>query len=91
VGGGNSCGGHTLMRVATIHWITGLWSTHAKVGGIVLKAAWHWGRDCIAMNNPLGEPGRNLLYVGLLSTWGSMNSDQMFTPFFVGGFLIGDS
>jgi len=24
-------------------WLTGLWSTQAKVEGIVLKAAWHWG------------------------------------------------
>jgi hypothetical protein len=26
-------------------WLTGLWSTQAKVEGIVLKAAWHWGRE----------------------------------------------
>jgi len=63
VGGGNSCGGHTLMRVATTHWLTGLWSTQAKVEGIVLKAAWHWGRDCSVMNNLLGETGRNPSYV----------------------------
>ena len=25
VGGGNSCGGYTLMRVATTHWLMGLW------------------------------------------------------------------
>jgi len=32
------------MGVATTHWLTGLWSTEAKVEGIVPKAAWHWGR-----------------------------------------------
>jgi len=72
-------------------WLTGLWSTQAKVEGIVLKAAWHWGGDCSIVNDPLGEPGRTPLYVGLLSTWGSVDGDQMFSPFFfVGGFFIGD-
>jgi len=27
-------------------WLMELWSTQAKVEGIMLKAAWHWGRDC---------------------------------------------
>jgi len=53
VGGGNRCGGYTLMRVTTTCWLTGLWSTKAKVGGIVLKAAWHWGSDSSVVNNPL--------------------------------------
>jgi len=56
----------------------GLWSTQVKVEGIVLKAAWHWGRDSSVVNNPLGEPGHTPLYVGLPSTWGSVNSDLMF-------------
>ena len=72
-------------------WQTGLWSTHAKVEGIVLKAAWHWGRDCSVVYNPLQEPGRTPLYVGLPSTWGSVDGDQMFSTFFVGGLLIGYS
>jgi hypothetical protein len=38
-----------------------------KVEGIVLKAAWHWGRDSSVVNDPLGEPGRTPLYVDLLS------------------------
>jgi len=50
----------------------GLWSTQAKVEGIGLKAAWHWSRDCSILNDPLREPGRTPLYVGLLSTWGSI-------------------
>jgi len=48
------------------------------VGGIVLKAAWHWGRDCSVVNDPHGEPG-------LPSMWVLMDGDQMFSPFFVGG------
>jgi len=37
--------------------------TQVKVEGTMLKAAWHWGRDCSVVNDPVGEP----LYVGLLS------------------------
>jgi len=72
-------------------WLTGLWSTKAKVEDIVLKAAWLLGRDCSVVNDPLGEPGHIPLYVGLPSTWSSVDGDQMFSPFFVGGLLIGDS
>ena len=79
-----------MWRVATTRWLTGLWSTLAKVEGIVPKAAWHWGRYCIVLNDPLGEPGRTLLYVGFPSTWDSMDGDQMFSPFFIGGLLIRD-
>jgi hypothetical protein len=52
---------------------------------MVLKAAWHCGSDISAVNDPLGEPGRTPLYVGLPSTWGSMNRDHIFSLFFVGG------
>jgi hypothetical protein len=79
------------MRVATKCWLKGLWSSQAKVESIVLKAAWHWGADCSVVNDPHVEPGHTLLYVGLPPTWGSMDGDQMFSPFFVGGLLIGDS
>jgi hypothetical protein len=68
-------------------WLMGLWSTQAKVEGIVLKAAWHWGRDCSVINVHLGEPGCAPLYVGLPSTWGSMDGDCILSPFFVGGLL----
>jgi len=60
------------------------------VEGIVLKAAWHWGRDCSVLNDPLGEPVCAPLYEGLLSTWSSTDCDLIFFPFFVGGLLIGD-
>lgn len=39
-------------------WLTGQWSTQAKVEGIVLKVAWHWDSDSSAINDPLGETGR---------------------------------
>ena len=65
-------------------WLTGLWSTQAKVEGIVLKAAWHWGRDCNVVNDLLGEPGHAPLHVGLPSARGSVDGDQLFSPFFRG-------
>jgi len=70
------------MWVATYctRWLMGLWSTQAKMEGIVLKAAWHWGRDSSIVNDPLGEPGRTPLYVGLPSAWGSVDGDHMLFP-----------
>jgi hypothetical protein len=59
-------------------WLTGLWSTQAKVEGIVPKAAWHWGRDSSVVNDPLGEPGCTPLYVSILSVWGSVDGALMF-------------
>jgi len=48
-----------------------------KVEGTVLKAAWHWGSDSSVVNDPLGEPGRTPLYVGLPSAWGSVDDDYV--------------
>jgi len=48
-------------------WLTGSWFTQAKVDGIVLKAAWHWGSDCSVVNDPVGEPDHTPLYVDLPS------------------------
>jgi hypothetical protein len=70
-------------------WLTGLWSTQAKLEGIVMKAAWHWGRDSSAVNDPHGEPGCTPVYVGLPSAWGSVDGDYMSSPNFVGGLLFG--
>jgi hypothetical protein len=61
-------------------WLTGLCSTKAEVESIVLKAEWHWGSDSSVLIDPLGEPGRTELYVGLSSAWGSVDSDSMFSP-----------
>jgi len=68
-------------------WLTGLWSTQAKVESIVLKAAWHWGSDSNVVNDPLGESGRTPLYVGLPSTCGSVDGDHIISPSYVGELL----
>jgi hypothetical protein len=75
------CRGYLVEGCCKTRWLTGLWSTQAKVEGIVLKAAWHWGSDSNVVNDPLGEPGRTPLYVGLLSAWGSMEGDYIFLLF----------
>jgi len=67
--------------------LTGLWSTQAKVEGIVLKAAVHWGSNSSVINNPFGEPGHTPLYVGLPSAWASVDGDCMFFPHFLGELL----
>jgi hypothetical protein len=59
-------------------WLTGLWSPQAKVEGIVLKAAWHWGRDYSGLNDRLVEPAPTSLHVCLMSAWGSVDGDLMF-------------
>jgi len=69
----------------------GLWSTQAKMEGIVVKAAWQWGSDSSAVNDPLGEPGHTPLYVSFSTMWGSVESDCMLSPFLWVGSLTGDS
>ena len=44
----------------------------------MLQSAWNWGRESVVVNNPLREPGRTPSYVGLPSTWGSVDGDLMF-------------
>ena len=62
-------------------WLTGLWSTQAKLEGIVPRTAWHWGSDSGVVNDPLGEPGHTPLYVGLPYAGGvSVDGDLMFFP-----------
>ena len=70
------------------HWLTGLWSTQAKVEGIVPRTAWHWGSDSV-VNDHLGELGRTTMYVILPSAWGPADGDRMFSPHFVGGLILG--
>jgi hypothetical protein len=72
-------------------WLTGFWSTQAKVDGIMLKAAWHWGSDSSVANDPLEGPGRTPLYAGLPSVLGSVEDDRMFSPFSWDGSVTGDS
>ena len=83
--------GYPVEGYYDTRWLTRFWSAQAKVEGIVLKAAWHWSSDSGVVNEPLGEPGLTPLYVGLPSTWGSVNSDHMFSPLSWEGFLTGDS
>jgi hypothetical protein len=72
--------GHPVVGSCDTHCLTVLWSTQAKLEVIVLQAAWHWDSDSSIINNPLGEPDHTALYVGLLSVWGSMDSDHIFPP-----------
>jgi hypothetical protein len=87
LGGGERCGGYPVEDYYGPCWPKGLWCTQAKVEGIVLKAAWHCCSDSSVVNGPLGEPGRTTLYVGLPSTWGSVDNDHIFFPSFMGGLL----
>jgi len=77
VGGGNVWRGYPVEGYFYTHWLTGLWSTQAKVEGFVLKAAWHWGSDNSVVNNPFGEPGQT-------PVWASVDSDHTFFPHFFG-------
>jgi len=81
VGGGSIWRGYPVEGYYVTRWLTGLWSAQAKVWGIVLKAAVHWGSDSSVVNNPFGEPGHTPLYVGLASMWASMDGDCVFPPF----------
>jgi hypothetical protein len=59
------CREHAVEGYYDTRWLTGLWSTQAKVEGIMLQAAWHCGSNGSVVNYSLGEPGRTPLYVGL--------------------------
>jgi len=59
----------------------GLWSTQARA--IVLKAACQGVVNRSVINDPLGEPGHIPLHLGPLSAWGSVYSDNMFSPGFM--------
>jgi hypothetical protein len=57
----------------------------------MLEAAWYWGSDSSVINDPLEEQGHTPLYVGLPSTWGSVDGDLMFFPILEEGSFLGDS
>jgi len=66
-------------------WLTGLWSTQAKLEGIMLKAAWHWCGHSSVLNDLLRKPGPP-------STRSSVDGDSMFSPrISLEGSLTGDS
>ena len=73
--------GYPVEGYYDICWLTWLWSTQAKVQGIVLRAAWHLDSDSSVINDPLEEPGHTPFYVGLLSMWSSVDGDRSFPPF----------
>ena len=85
------CRGYPVKGYYNTRWLTGLWSIQAKVEGILLKAAWHWGSDSSVANDPLAEPGRSPLDVGLGSAWGSVDGNLIFSPLLWEGSLTGDS
>jgi hypothetical protein len=71
--------GYPVEGYCNKRWLMGLCSTKAIVDGIVLKAAWHWGSNSSVMNDPPGEPGCTVSYVGLLSVRGSMRAPYLET------------
>ena len=62
-------------------WLTGHWSTQAKVQGIMPRAVWHWGRDSSVINDPLGKLGCTPLYVGLCLREALWMMTLCFSPF----------
>jgi hypothetical protein len=68
-------------------WLSGLWCTQAKLQGIMLKTALHWGTGSSVVKDSLGEPGRTPLYIILLSVWSSWTVTVDVFLHFVGGFL----
>ena len=72
--------GHSVEGYYDTRWLTGLLSTQVKVDGIVPKAAWQWGSNSSAVNDPLAEPGRTQLYVGPPSAWVSVDGDHISSP-----------
>ena len=51
-----ACYRENLYPYANTHWLIRLWSTQAKVEGIVLMGAWDWGSDSSVINDlPLGN------------------------------------
>jgi hypothetical protein len=73
--------GTSVEGYCDTRWLTGLWSAQAKMQGIVLKAARHWGSNISVVNDPLVEPGRTTFYVGLQSTRGSVDGNHIFIFF----------
>ena len=75
--------GAPVESYCTTHWLTDLGSIQAQVEGIVLKFAWHLGRDSRVVKDPLAKPGSTPLYVGHPSAWGSMDGYLIFSLHFV--------
>jgi hypothetical protein len=52
------CRGYPVEGYYDTSWLTGLWSTQAKVESIVLKTAGHWASVSSVVNDLLGAVGR---------------------------------
>jgi len=91
VGGCNKCGGYTLLGFAMTRWLTGLWSTQAKVDGIVSMTAWLCGKDSSVSNDPLREPVRNPLYISFPSALVSLNGELIFFHILLNGSFFGEN
>jgi len=59
-------------------WLTGLWSTKARVENIELKDAWHWGRDSNVVNDLLEEPVCTHCMLALCLLGVSVDGDLIF-------------
>jgi hypothetical protein len=70
-------------------WLTELWSTQAKVEGIMLKAAWHWGSDSSVVTIPLGNQAAPHCMYAFHPRGALWMVTKCFFLFFMGGLLIG--
>ena len=64
-------------------WLSLLWSIQAKEEGVP-KTPLHWSSNNSVVKDPLEEPGRTQLYVGLLSAWDTVDGDRILFPYFRG-------
>jgi len=58
MGSGNTWRGYPVESHYDTCWLLGLWSTQAKVEGIMLKAVWHWGSDVYRTSVHVGPCGQ---------------------------------
>ena len=71
---------YTFKGCCDARWLTGLWSTQAKMEAIMPRAARHWSRDSSVVNDPHREPVGTAFYVGLPSAWVSVDGDLILFP-----------
>jgi hypothetical protein len=62
-------------------WQIGLWSTEAKMWGIVLKTGWHWGGDSSVANDPFGALGSTPSHTCFPPAWCSAGGDCLIPQF----------
>ena len=72
-------------------WLTGFWSTQAKVEGTVPKAAWHYGRDSSVVKNPFGNQVTPHCMLAFRLRGAPWAVTLRFPHMYVGGLFFGDS